>query len=141
MARKKQLLTVSQLTEEGNGTLFPDNENDSFAQKAQSTGEACEKIVSTHKKRGRVKRREAESFKKSLANILSMVIAPETVAEAVKRTPLGADITYQEAILIAQILKASNGDTQAAVYLRDTSGNKLKEGQDKELDVKSFEDF
>ena len=140
MARKKQLLTVSQLTEEGNGTLIPDNENESLVQKAKST-EGGEENSSTRKKRGRVKRRETESFKKSLANILSMVIAPETVAEAVKRTPLGANITYQEAILIAQILKASNGDTQAAVYLRDTSGNKLKEGQDKEPDVKSFEDF
>lgn len=141
MARKKQPLTLSQLTEEGGGTLFPDNENNSLVQKAKEevTGES--ELCVTRKKRGRVKRRESESFKKSLANILSMVIAPETVAEAVKKTPLGESITYQEAILIAQVLKASNGDTQAAVYLRDTSGNKLKEGQDKELAVKSFEDF
>ncbi|MBE6673522.1 MAG: hypothetical protein E7596_00275 [Ruminococcaceae bacterium] len=141
MARKKQLMTLSQLTEEGNGTLIPENENKSSEKEALSEAEMGEEIRGARKKRGRVKRRNGESFKKSLANILGMVIAPETVAEAVKKTPLGADITYQEAILIAQVLKASNGDTQAAVFLRDTSGNKLKEMQDKELDVKSFEDF
>ena len=59
-----------------------------------------------------------------------MRILPETVAEAVKSTPLGDNITYQEAVLIAQVLKAACGDTQAAVFLRDTTGNKHKSGDE-----------
>ena len=140
MARKKKELTISQLTEEGNGTLIPDNEN--FSSSEMDTmlakDESCKALP---KKRGRLKRRKGEAFKTTLDSILNMVIAPETVAEAVKATPLGDRITYQEAILIAQVLKASNGDTQAAVYLRDTSGNKLKELKDRESDIKSFEEF
>ena len=40
----------------------------------------------------------------------------------------GKNITVQEAIMLAQIQKAMKGDTKAAEYVRDTSGNKLKEG-------------
>ena len=140
MARKKKELTLNQLTEEGNGTLIPDNENFSSSE-VVTTLENEEKSKKTPNKRGRIKKRKGESFKSTLDSILNMVIAPETVAEAVRATPLGDMITYQEAILIAQVLKASNGDTQAAVYLRDTSGNKLKELKDKDSDIKSFEEF
>lgn len=136
MARKKQLLTIDQLTKESNGALIPECEEKC----PENEGMSYEKKGGVQK-RGRIKRRDEESFKKSLGKILNMVISPETVAEAVKSTPLGENITYQEAILIAQILKASNGDTQAATFLRDTSGNKLKEVVEKESDLKSFEDF
>ena len=135
MARKK--VTVDQMIEEGNGALIPTNKEKSSA----SGGDELSKKGRRAVKRGRVSKKPTESFKKSLAEILNTVIAPETVAEAVKSTPLGDKITYQEAILIAQVLKASNGDTQAAVFLRDTSGNKLKDAVDKELDIKTFEDF
>ncbi len=136
MARKKQLLTIDQLTKESNGALIPECEENSPEREGMS-----EKKEAAPLKRGRVKRKEEESFKKSLSKILNMVISPETVAQAVRSTPLGENITYQEAILIAQILKASNGDTQAATFLRDSSGNKLKETTEKESDIKSFEDF
>lgn len=134
MARKK--VTVDQMIEEGNGALIPNNEEKSSVSGGDELTKRRRAV-----KRGRVSKKPTESFKKSLAEILNTVIAPETVAEAVKSTPLGDKITYQEAILIAQVLKASNGDTQAAVFLRDTSGNKLKESVDKELDIKTFEDF
>ena len=93
---------------------------------------------------GEAEKRDEETFKKTLSTILSLVISPSTVAQAVKSTPLGEKITYQEAILIAQVLKASNGDTQAAVFIRDTSGNKLKDSvQDTEekRTFESLEDF
>ncbi len=67
------------------------------------------------------------SFPSSLEKILSMRIADGSVPEALTKTKLGSDITYQEAILLAQVMKALNGDTQAAVFVRDSSGNKPKD--------------
>ena len=122
MGRKKPLSTISQLVEEGNGALTPANNNDNSSARAD---EATEGKKSTKKRK--VIKRDSESFKKTLEEILSMRILPETVAEAVKSTPLGDNITYQQAVLIAQVLTASGGDTQAAVFLRDTTGNKHKE--------------
>ena len=123
MARKKPLSTIRQLTEEGNGVLTPGNEDSSMQR-----DELAEK--GKKQKKHKIEKRENGSFKKSLGEILSMRILPETVAEAVKSTPLGDNITYQEAVLIAQVLKAACGDTQAAVFLRDTTGNKHKSGDE-----------
>ena len=92
-------------------------------------------------KKPKITRKALESFKSTLSKILSLKIAPETVPEAVLKTPLGDKITYQEAILIAQVLKAACGDNQAASYLRDTSGNKIKEKETEVTQVKKFEDF
>ena len=39
----------------------------------------------------------------------------------------GANITVEEAIILAQIQKALKGDTTAAQFVRDTSGNKPKD--------------
>ena len=105
MPRKKQNLSLDQVVNEAgeNGKIIPLTKR---SRKAQ------------------------ESFKSTLSKILSLKIAPGTVAEAVLKTPLGDNITYQEAILIAQILKATGGDTQSATFLRDTSGNKLKEKEE-----------
>ena len=133
MAKKRQPLTLEALVKEGKGALTPDNSN--FSQDECDNGAVEEngvlqKCVAT--KKGRPKKRKNERFKKALDSILSMVISPQTVAEAVKKTPLGDNITYQDAILIAQVLKAANGDTQAAVFLRDTTGNKLKDGFEEE---------
>ena len=140
MARKKKEMTLENLKEEGNGTLFPNNENFSSTEVSTAPSSSAEE-KDTPKKRGRLQRRKGEPFKSTLDLILNTVISPSTVAEAVRATPLGDRITYQEAILIAQVLKASNGDTQAAVFLRDTSGNKLKELKDCGFDIKSFEDL
>lgn len=88
------------------------------------------------KKASRGKRAEKEksgketnsvSFPSSLEKILSMRIADGSVPEALTKTKFGSDITYQEAILLAQVMKALNGDTQAAVFVRDSSGNKPKD--------------
>ena len=130
MARKKQLSAVSQLTEKGDGTLIPENCNDSSERATAELVEEASLNIGMTSKRGRVKRRKCQPFKVTLESILSMVIVPETVPKAVRSTPLGDNITYQEAILIAQILKATTGDTQASTFIRDTSGNKLKEKAD-----------
>jgi len=143
MAKKKQPLTLEALIKEGNGALTPDNSNFSQEECDKETEKengVLQKCVAT--KRGRPIKRKNERFKKALDSILSMVISPQTVAEAVKKTPLGDKITYQEAVLIAQVLKAANGDTQAAVFLRDTTGNKLKDGFEEEekkvIDIEKF---
>ncbi len=80
------------------------------------------------------------SFKESLKDLLALEAPKEALAEPLKQTPLGEVINYREAILLAQIIKAYNGDTQAAVFVRDSSGNKLKDSE-KEEKKKKFEDF
>ena len=143
MGRKKQPLTLEFLIKEGDGALTPEKNEECLNQKGDAVAKANEilEACAFKTKRGRPKKRKNERFRKALNNILSMVIAPETVAEAVKKTPLGENITYQEAILIAQVLKASNGDTQAAVFIRDTTGNKLKDGAEEETKERTFESF
>ncbi len=81
-----------------------------------------------------------ESFKDSLKGLLAKEAPPEALPSPLKETPLGETISYREAILLAQIIKAYNGDTQAAVFVRDSSGNKLKDSE-KEEKKKKFEDF
>lgn len=140
MARKSQPLTLDTLVKKGDGTLIPDNENKSL-QEGEGVAQADMGEDDAAAATGYPIRRQAVPFKRMLEDILSMEIAPETVSEAVKSTPLGDKITYQEAVLIAQVLKAANGDTQAAVYLRDTSGNKLKSIADRGECAVGFEDF
>lgn len=80
------------------------------------------------------------SFKESLKSLLALEAPKDALVEPLKETPLGDTISYREAILLAQIIKAYNGDTQAAVFIRDSSGNKLKDSE-KEEKKKKFEDF
>ena len=86
------------------------------------------------------RRSKVQTFKDTLKTLLALQPPPDALADALKQTPLGNSINYREAILLAQIIKAYNGDTQAAVFVRDSSGNKLKEGE-KDEKKKKFEDF
>ena len=131
MATKKQLSTVGQLTEKGDGALKPENLKLSSEKATNEEAVKMAEEAMPPVKRGRVKKKKAEPFKSTLESILSLVIDPKTVPQAVVSTPLGASITYQEAILIALVLKAAGGDTQAATFIRDTSGNKLKDKEEK----------
>lgn len=76
-------------------------------------------------------RRERKAMKDTLAALLSMPLKDGKTAdvEVIKNLASlkGKNITVQEAIMLAQIQKAIKGDTKAAEYVRDTSGNKLKE--------------
>ena len=140
MARKNHPFTLDALIKKGDGTLIPDNENKSLEQ-GQDGAQVPLFEGGASAVTGYPIRRQTVPFKKMLEDILAMEISPKTVSEAVKSTPLGDKITYQEAVLIAQVLKAANGDTQAAVYLRDTTGNKLKSLADSTEAVLSFEDL
>lgn len=76
-------------------------------------------------------RREKKAMKDTLETLLTMTLEEghceelETIQSVAALQ--GRNITVQEAILYAQIQKALKGDTKAAEYVRDTSGNKLKE--------------
>ena len=76
-------------------------------------------------------RREKKAMKETLEALLSMPLKAGKAAdiESIKNIASlnGKNITVQEAIMLAQIQKAMKGDTKAAEFVRDSSGNKLKE--------------
>ena len=78
------------------------------------------------------KRREKKAMKETLETLLQMPLKSGKAVDLDKIKDIaalkGKNITVQEAIMLAQIQKAMKGDTKAAEYVRDTSGNKLKEG-------------
>lgn len=77
-------------------------------------------------------RRERKAMKDTLASLLSMPLNSGKTADVDEIKHFAAlqdqNITVQEAIMLAQIQLAIAGDTKAAEYVRDTSGNKLKDG-------------
>lgn len=77
-------------------------------------------------------RRERKAMKDTLATLLSMPLKDGMSEDIDKIQSIaslnGKNITVQEAIMLAQIKKAVKGDTRAAEFVRDSSGNKLKEG-------------
>ena len=79
-------------------------------------------------------KREKKAMRQTLEALLSMPLKPgkATDIETIRNVASlkGKNISVQEAIMFAQIQKALKGDTKAAEYVRDTSGNKLKEQVD-----------
>lgn len=77
-------------------------------------------------------RREKKAMKDTLAALLSMPLQDGSTPDIEQIQSIaelnGKNITVQEAIMLAQIKKAMKGDTKAAEFVRDSSGNKLKEG-------------
>lgn len=77
-------------------------------------------------------RREKKAMKDTLATLLAMPLkdgVSHDIDEIKSIASLnGKNITVQEAIMLAQVKKAVKGDTKAAEFIRDSSGNKLKEG-------------
>jgi hypothetical protein len=68
-----------------------------------------------------------KSMQKTASAVLQMkacLLDSETV-EALKW--LKPDMTTQDAIIVAQSIKAISGDTKAAEFIRDTSGQKPKD--------------
>ena len=77
-------------------------------------------------------RREKKAMKETLEALLAMPLNEGKADDIEEIRNLacvkGKNITVQEAIMLTQIKKAIKGDTRAAEYIRDTSGNKIKEG-------------
>lgn len=78
-----------------------------------------------------IARRERKAMKDTLEALLSMPLKDGKAAniETIKNLAAvkGKNITVQEAIMLAQIQKAMKGDTRAAEFVRDSSGNKPKD--------------
>ena len=76
-------------------------------------------------------RREKKAMKETLSVLLSMQLQDGRGAdiETIRSISAlkGKNISVQEAIMLAQIKKAMKGDTRAAEFVRDASGNKLAE--------------
>lgn len=73
-------------------------------------------------------RRKKKAMKDNLEALLSMPLKSGKVAdvESIRNFAAiqGRNISVQDAILIKQIQKAMKGDTKAAEFIRDLSGNK-----------------
>ena len=73
-------------------------------------------------------RREKKAMKDTLETLLSMPLKDDKAVDVENIKSIaalkGKNITVQEAIMLAQIQKAMKGDTKAAEYIRDTSGQK-----------------
>lgn len=83
-------------------------------------------------------RRKRKTFRESLLAILSMPVDDPETYEALKK--LGLDGTFQSAIDLAQIRNAQKGDTEATRFVRDTVGEKPREGLEiGNLDDRPFE--
>jgi len=90
-----------------------------------------------HSKGGKAsakKQRERKTFQETAKLILSMAVKS---GEAVDISTIqsfadlnGKNMSVEEAIVLAQALKAIKGDRYAAEYLRDTAGEKPVEKQD-----------
>ena len=76
-------------------------------------------------------RKNKKMMKDTLETLLSMRLKDEdaTDIETIKSVAAlkGKNISVQEAIMLAQIQKAMKGDTRAAEFVRDASGNKIAE--------------
>lgn len=74
-------------------------------------------------------RRAKKAMKDTLAELLTMPLENSALANLEDIQSMaelnGQNISVQEAIMLAQIRKAVEGDTRAAEYIRDTSGNML----------------
>ncbi len=76
--------------------------------------------------------KEQKSFKDVIDRLLTREIKKTLLPEAVARLVEEEAISVLEAILLAQVNKAICGDNSSASFLRDTSGNKLKDKANEE---------
>ena len=90
---------------------------------------ASETVGKMAVKKSKRRVRELVSFKETLDSLLALELPEEALPQAIKSSSVGGRLNYREVVLLMQILKACGGDTQAAVFLRDTSGNKLKDAE------------
>ena len=119
---------TAEATSKEQKSLSLTTENNSDGQTTSPTEQ--EKVKRGASKRGRTTRRCSATLKEALDTILSLEVSPATVAEEVLCTPLGDKITYREAILIAQVLKATKGDNQAMSHIQRLCDAEEKGGEE-----------
>lgn len=79
-------------------------------------------------------RRAQRTFRESINAILSCPVQDESVKEALE--VLGLDPTVLNEINLAVISKGRRGDVEAARFIRDTKGEKPREGVDLDIETK-----
>lgn len=87
-------------------------------------------------------KKERKAMREVLENLLGMPLknGDEVDVESIQSFAAlkGKNITVQDALIIAQIQKALKGDTTAAVFVRDTSGQKPVENHEVEMNLPVF---
>lgn len=81
------------------------------------------------------KRKENTTRRKDLQNTIKIFMGLPVDREMLKdpdeildiASTQGKELTVNEAIVFAQVIRALDGDTQAATFLRDTAGEKPKD--------------
>lgn len=101
------------------------------------TKEEQREIVTAGGRASGVARRKYRTMRETLKMVLSMDVADEQKAQALKA--LGIAPTYQNAIQISMANKAIDGDVDAARFVRDTSGEKPAQAVDMSVTDKPFE--
>lgn len=85
-------------------------------------------------------RRAKKEQKQVILNILSLPMKKGDISEIESLADAeGANLTVNEAIVIAQISKALKGDTKAAQYIRDTAGMNTIDNKHLDLEKKRLE--
>ena len=95
----------------------------------QNSARTPEQIQERNRKAGiasGVSRRKRKTFAEGIKQILEMPVDDPATLEALQL--LGLDGTFLDAINMAQTAAARKGDTEAARFLRDTVGEKPREG-------------
>lgn len=87
-------------------------------------------------------RREKKAMKENLESLLSMSLKSGKLADVdtIKNWAAlqGKNVSVQDAILIKQVQKAMKGDTRAAEFVRDLSGNKPDSNLNVDMKVPVF---
>lgn len=99
--------------------------------KSLSTSEARERGTKGGIASGEA-RQKRKALRQAYETIAGMPYLPvgdlaTEIMENFKKVSDGREMTVDEAIVMAQIVKAANGDTAAAVFIRDTIGEKHAE--------------
>lgn len=73
------------------------------------------------------KKRRKKKLLCEIAETLGRTVAPDAILDNLREAGIIGDnelVTYDEAVMLAQYVKAARGNTNAAQYIRDTSGQK-----------------
>lgn len=87
-------------------------------------------------------RREKKMMRETLEMLLSMPLNNKKMVDVDSIRSLaalkGKNVSVQEAMMMAQVMKAIKGDTKAAEYVRDTIGQKPVDSVDMNMNVPVF---
>lgn len=84
-------------------------------------------------------RQERKTFKEVFNTLLPMQVNDDKISGLISVIKeINPNMTAEQAIAVAQIYKAINGDTQSAIFVRDTVGEKPVEKKETDLSVKEI---